>query len=115
MFPFLPWSTVEGFLGSGTDLVCLGPVSNHNESQLIAPLVLELPHQVLELSRILDIKLFLELGKLPPPGFSLGSMISNNTGLALMIKRAGKKDTSPRHLFYAQVDPCTHQDHPSLT
>lgn len=33
----------EGFLGSGTDLVCLGPVSNHNESQLIAPLVLELP------------------------------------------------------------------------
>lgn len=32
-------------------------------------------------------KLFLERGKLPPPGFSLGSMISNNTELALMIKR----------------------------
>lgn len=96
-------------------LVCLGPVSNHNDCQLIAPLVLELPHQVPELSRILGIKLFLELGKLPPLGFSLGSMISNNTELALMIKRAGKKDTYPRHLFYSQVDPCTHQDHPSLT
>ena len=77
-------------------LLCPGCVSNHNDPQLTAQLGLVLPCQAMEVCNPWN-ETVLRTWRVISPGlgrlaFSVGSMISNNTEPALMIKRQSPQE-----------------------